>query len=204
METKLNKDTAEKVCDQCNFHFSWVVPSEGKSGGLALFWREGLSVEVLDFDQSYIDTVVKGGVLSDWWHFTGFYGSPDTSRRDESWALLKRIRDRSSLLWLCIGDFNEIVCESEKEGGSSRLSRHMKNFSDTKNWCGLKDVGHVGSSFPWLYQRADGFQIRKRLDHALASLEWERRFQDARLYHLTCSALDHSLLSLHFFRKPLR
>ena len=38
----------------------------GKSGGLALFWKEGISVEVLDSDQTYIDTVVKGGVLSNW------------------------------------------------------------------------------------------------------------------------------------------
>ena len=133
METKLNKDTAEKVCDLCNFHFSWVVPSEGKSGGLALFWREGLLVEVLDSDQSHIDTVVKGDVSLDWWHFTSFYGSLDTSRRNESWALLKRIRDMSSSPWLCIGDFNEIVCESEKEGGSSKRRRYMKYFFDTIN-----------------------------------------------------------------------
>ena len=65
-------------------------------------------------------------------------------------------------------------------------------------------MGYVGPSFTWLYQRVDGFQIRERLDRALASLEWERRFQDARLYHLTCSASDHSPLSLHFFRKPQR
>ena len=92
----------------------------GKSGGLALFWKEGISVEVLDSDQTHIDTVVKGGVSSDWWHFTSFYGALDTARRDESWALLRTIRDRSSLSWLSIGDFNEIVSESEKEGGSSR------------------------------------------------------------------------------------
>ena len=74
METKLNKDTTEKVRDQCNFHFSWVVPNEGESGGLALFWKEGLLVEVLDSDQSHIDTVVKGGVSSDWCILLVFMG----------------------------------------------------------------------------------------------------------------------------------
>ena len=66
METKLNKEKVEKVHDQCNFRFSWVVSSVGKSGGLAPFWKEGILVEVLDFDQTYIDTVVKGGVSSNW------------------------------------------------------------------------------------------------------------------------------------------
>ena len=38
----------------------------GKSGGLAPFWKEGILVEVLDSDQTYIDTVIKGGVSSNW------------------------------------------------------------------------------------------------------------------------------------------
>ena len=53
--------------------------------------------------------------------------------RDEFWALLRRIRDKSSLPWLSIGDFNEIVSESEKEGGSLRPRRQMKNFLDSIN-----------------------------------------------------------------------
>ena len=91
IETKLNKEKAEKVRDQCNFKFSWVVPSEGRSGGLTLFWKGGIEVEVLEADQSHIDTLVKGGVSMEWWHLKGFYGAPETSRRDESWALLKLI-----------------------------------------------------------------------------------------------------------------
>ena len=65
IETKLNKEKAKKVRDQCNFKFSWVVPSEGRSGGLALFWKDGIEVEILEADQSHIDTLVKGGVSTD-------------------------------------------------------------------------------------------------------------------------------------------
>ena len=66
IETKLNKEKAEKVRDQCNFKFSWVVPSVGRSGGLALFWKEGIEVEILEANQSHIDTLVKGVVSTDW------------------------------------------------------------------------------------------------------------------------------------------
>lgn len=143
----------------------------GKSGGLAVFWNEGISIEILEADQTHIDTLVRGGVSTDWWHFTGFYWAPETLRRDESWALLRMIRGRSNLPWLIIGDFNKIVSESEKEGGSIRPRRHMKRFSDTINWCGLRDLGFVGPKFTWLYQRADGSQIRERLDRAMVSLD---------------------------------
>ena len=82
IETKLNKEKVEKDRDQCNFKFSWVVPSEGRSGGLALFWKDGIEVEILEADQSHIDNLVKGGVSTDWWHLTNFYEAPETSRRD--------------------------------------------------------------------------------------------------------------------------
>lgn len=133
IKTKLNKEKAEKIRDQCNFKFSWVVPKMGRSGGLALFWKEGIAVEILEVDLSHIDTLVMGGVSTYWWHLTSFYRALETSRRDESWALLKVIWDKSTLPWLVIGDFNELASDSEKEGGSSRPRRQMKNFTDTLN-----------------------------------------------------------------------
>ena len=102
---------------------------------------------------------------------------------------------------MSIGDFNKIVSEFEKEGGSSRPRRQIKNFLDSINWCDLKDLGFVGPRFTWLYQRADGAQIRERLDHALASLDWMGKFQDAKLYHITSLVSNHSPLALHFFSK---
>ena len=62
-------------------------------------------------------------------------------------GFIRRIWDRSSLPWLSIGDFNEIVSESEKEGGSLRPRRQMKNFLDSINWCDLRDLGFVGPRF---------------------------------------------------------
>ena len=201
METKISEEKAVSVRDKCNFSHSWVVPSAGRSGGLALFWKDGIEVEILDADHSHIDTLVKGGVSMNWWHLTGFYGAPETSRREESWALLKLIRDRSTLPWLVVGDFNEIACASEKEGGSSRQRRQMKLFTETLNWCGLRDMGFVGPRFTWLYQTADGGQIRERLDRVVASSAWAERFREARVHHLSNSASDHSVLALHFFLK---
>lgn len=43
---------------------------------------------------------------------------PDSSKREECWMLLKSLGHGNSLPWLTIGDFNEIVGMSEKEGGS--------------------------------------------------------------------------------------
>ena len=66
--------------------------------------------------------LVGGGGRGDrgWWHLTGFYGSPDTAKRLESWAKLRHLKCMSNLPWLTIGGFNEITGASEKEGGNDR------------------------------------------------------------------------------------
>ena len=43
METKSNKKNwMDMVKDKCNMKYGFVVSSIGKSGGLALFWKEGV------------------------------------------------------------------------------------------------------------------------------------------------------------------
>lgn len=57
------------------------------------------------------------------WHLIGFYGNPDTSLQAESWKLLKELSGLYLLPWLVIGDFNEIICSSEKEGTTIRPNK---------------------------------------------------------------------------------
>ena len=78
-----------------------------------------MKVDIKTFSQNHIDAWVNGREVG-WWHFMGFYGHPDTTKRHESWAKLKHLKRSSSLPWLVIGDFNEIMGLSEKEGESIR------------------------------------------------------------------------------------
>ena len=77
----------------------------------------------------------------------------------------------------------------------------MEIFNDDINQCGFQEVGFIGLKFTWLYQRADGTQIRERLDRTLATKDWIDLFPTAKLYHLSSSASDHSPLSLHLVKK---
>uniref|UniRef100_A0A7N2M9X1 Zinc knuckle CX2CX4HX4C domain-containing protein n=1 Tax=Quercus lobata TaxID=97700 RepID=A0A7N2M9X1_QUELO len=55
--------------------------------------------------------------------------------------------------------------------------------------------------FTWIYQKADGSQIRERLDRSLATPEWLALFPTAKLFHLTSSASEHSPLALRMVKK---
>ena len=203
LETKSDVDWVIFVRDQCGFSESFIVPSDGLRGGLALFWKSEIRMGVRNSSLSYIDAVVEGDSLG-CWQLTGFYGHPETNRRVESWSLLKSLRGSSRLPWLVVGDFNEIKFQSEKEGGAPRPNWQMARFNDSINFCGLKEVSFVGPSFTWLYQRRDGSQIRERLDRALASSDWHSLFPSAKLFHKSSSASDHNPLVLHFFPRQRR
>nr|XP_023927289.1 uncharacterized protein LOC112038687 [Quercus suber] len=201
METKSNREWMKMVKEKCNMKHGLIVPREGKSGGLALLWKEGTKVEVQTYSQTHIDALVDGGIGVGWWHLTVFYGKPNTAKRPESWAKLRSLKGTSMLPWLTIGDFNEITGALEKEGGSDRPRQQMKNFIDTIDFCGFRDLGFNGPKFMWIYHRADGMQIRERLDRALATPEWMNLFPEAKLFHLSSSASDHSPLALRMVQK---
>ena len=60
MKTKSDKDWMVVVRDRCGFKESFVVPSYGASGGLALFWNSENKVIITNSSQSHIDAKVAG------------------------------------------------------------------------------------------------------------------------------------------------
>ena len=206
METKSDKDWMVVVRDRCGFKESFVVPSYGASGGLALFWNSKNKVIIKSSFQSHIDARVARDSISGEWHLMGFYGNPNTSLRMESWRLLSSLCDGSGLPWLVIGDFNEIFCASEKEGGAQRPNQQMVRFKNAINYCGLREVEFIGLKFIWIYQKKDGSQIKDRLDRALVSSDWAMKFPSAKLYHKSTLGYDHSpiLLQLSTMKKERR
>ena len=88
IETKAYMDWMIMVRDRCKFKNGLIFPSKGKSGGLALFWKEEVQLDIQTYSQSHIDALVYGGRDVGWWHLIGFYGDPDMNKRLESWKNL--------------------------------------------------------------------------------------------------------------------
>jgi len=128
METKLNKKRDESIRCKLGFDQCFVVECIGKSGGLMLLWRNQNGVEIQNYSQSHINAVVRCKHDDSPWKLTGFYGNPDTARRNESWALLWHLSTLQPNPWMCVGDFNEITSASEKSSRTLRPSSQMAEF----------------------------------------------------------------------------
>jgi hypothetical protein len=147
METLCSQKKMESVRCRLGYEGLFVVDPIGRSGGLALFWRHNRDLEIFNYSKSHIHAVVKDAEGLPFWQFTGFYGNPDSARRGESWALLRHLKTLLPLPWCCAGDFNEIVEQSEKEGGAFRRESQMVGFRDALEACGLCDLGFSGPRF---------------------------------------------------------
>ena len=97
METKLSKEEMTKKKCTLGFTEGLVMASNGSKGGLALLWKKEIMVDVQTFEPWHIDAEVRAVDGAGKWRFTGFYGQPETSRREETWCILKRLGSSNHL-----------------------------------------------------------------------------------------------------------
>jgi len=136
METKSKEQYLKKLCSKLKLENVHIEPRVNASGGLALFWKNEIDLNVLDSTPTDIDAVVNLG-MDDAWQLTGFYGNPITANREHSWVLLKHLCLKMEIPWLCVGDFNEITKIEEKKGRAFRRERQMRDFREALYFCGF-------------------------------------------------------------------
>uniref|UniRef100_A0A803P9U4 Reverse transcriptase domain-containing protein n=1 Tax=Cannabis sativa TaxID=3483 RepID=A0A803P9U4_CANSA len=178
-ETRLNEAAMERIRIVLGFDSCFVVAARGKSGGLALLWKDSWEVTINSFTVSHIDAKVENG-LGFFWSFTGFYGSPDPGGRKQSWLLMERLRDMRQGPWICGGDFNEIMREKEKKGGCLKQASQIREFQKAISYCNFKEVkmeeesllGAMGVKTTWsLKNWIEFLQIQSGIGNS-----WKSRF----------------------------
>ena len=117
-----------------------------QGGGLVLLWRSDFDLTIVNSFLNYIDAVINADKENPW-HFTGFYGYPETHKHSESWHILRTLNHNSPLSWLCASDFNEIVKSHEKLGGRTRPKNQMRDFRDVLDECSFTDLDYVGQKY---------------------------------------------------------
>lgn len=78
-----------------------------------------MDVDIQNFSQRHVNGIIttQNSVP---WKFTGFYGHSDINERQETWDLLQFLAWLTPNPWLCIGNFYEVLTQSEKWGGEAR------------------------------------------------------------------------------------
>ncbi|XP_042974662.1 uncharacterized protein LOC122306298 [Carya illinoinensis] len=93
METKMSSWQMERIRVSMGFGCCFTVPSEGRSGGLALLWKNEVNLSIKSFSFFHIDAKISEIDNGLEWKFTSLYRHPETEKRVETWSLLRTLNE---------------------------------------------------------------------------------------------------------------
>ncbi|XP_075663020.1 uncharacterized protein LOC142632520 [Castanea sativa] len=195
METKLTDRQMKPIKTKLGFYGLLAVSCNDRRGGLALLWKEEVTVDTQTYSPNHIDVIVHTQT-SPTWRLTGIYGHSVEERKIETWRLMRHLHARASLPWVCLGDFNELLASDEKNGGNRRPMAPMIEFRNTFLHYGLVDMGFSGYRFTWRNGRLGATFVEERLDRVVATTDWCEIFPRAKVSHLSVSYSDHDPIML--------
>jgi hypothetical protein len=160
-------------------------------------------VEIINYSRRHVNAKVNFKQTNKEWQFTGFYGHPEVGKRKEAWNLLRFIKPSAPTPWLCAGDFNEIIDDSEKLGEKRRVLWQMVDFQRTLQECELHDLGFSRPKFTWSNGQEGSSFIQERLDRAVGNCEWRWMFPEMAVDILAARSSDHTPILIACERQKL-
>ncbi|KAB1671559.1 hypothetical protein, partial [Gossypium barbadense] len=198
-ETKMNGNDFRRVQNKCRLQNGLTVNSEGRSGGLALMWKEGTNVSIQSYSKHQIDSIVNlenNKIM----RVTGFYGHANPSLRNNSWDILRRVGDSVREDWV---DFNAILNDAEKEGGRTGVRAQMHDFKAVMDDLALVDIKPDSGWFTWVNNRSGGGLVKERIDRFLSSVSLVENFPFIATKVVRQTQSDHDAILLDLWgRRP--
>ncbi|CAN6573468.1 unnamed protein product [Malus baccata var. baccata] len=173
----------------------FAVEPHGLSGGLCVLWKDGSQVTLLKSEEFVIEMKIWDDILNKQWRLFAIYASTDEKKRKDQWKRLGKRIEQEPECCLLIGDFNDILCNEEKEGGNYRPASSMRDFREFVASNELMDLGYEGYPFTWRNNR-ESLPIQQRLDRGLATMGWNNLYPDTTIRHLVLEGSDHAMLVL--------
>ncbi|PPS08710.1 hypothetical protein GOBAR_AA11934 [Gossypium barbadense] len=156
-ETKMNGNDFRIVQNKCRMQNGLTVNSEGRSGGLALMWKERTNFSIQSYSKHHIDSVVKVENNKNMC-VTGFYGHANPNLRNSSWDILRRVGDSVREDWVVGGTLTLFLMMLRK-----RVAIGV-------------DIKPDSGWFTWVNNRSGGGLIKERIDRFLSSVSLVENF----------------------------
>lgn len=201
-ETKAKKNKLDHLCRALSFDKCFVVDAVGRSGGLALFWKDNVSISILSSCKNFIHSRVNINAMNFDFLLTGVYGDIDAICRRRIWDKISSFHISPNQARTCMGDFNDVLFQSDKEGLRPRDQGQINQFRNFVDNNRLLDLHLKGCRFTWSNNREEG-HVRAKLDRMLCNARWQMRFPNTCVTALPAIGSDHSPLVMQLESRPV-
>lgn len=130
------------------------------------------------------------------WSFCSVYCFPEEQNKWKTWSLINNLSNQGGRRFMCFGDLNVTLSESEKQGGICRTASQLAEGRNMLVMCDLTNLGFEGYPFTWTNGRRKDENVQCRLDRCLAKEEFINRFSSIRVYHLGRFGSDHATIKI--------
>lgn len=200
LETHVLFEKVQLFWQKVGYYPMHVIEAQGHSGGIWALAQVGhnFNISIWEFTNQAISLEMKFGNCT--WICTAIYASPTPSSRETFWQHLCNLSRNITSPWLLIGDWNEILLSGEQKGCFFSHNR-AESFGRALDHCGLLDIHSLGGRFTW--HRTHGCKhMAKKLNRALANIQWRLSFPEAFVEVLCRLHSDHNPLLLKLGGTP--
>lgn len=200
-ETRISGSRAGNILCSLPYDGIHTIDPIGYARGIWLFWRKDMvDMEVLAATEQEIHAIVKVINTDFSWLLSSIYGSPRFAERTIFWENLCSVSLLHNLPWAIVGDFNDVLDDSEKRGGNRVNMTRVSAYRNCMSSCNMIDLGFSGPTFTWTNRRDIGGLIQTRIDRCWANPSWSLAFPEANVTHLPRISSDHCPLLLSLSR----
>jgi hypothetical protein len=191
-ETQTSRYNSSKLNSHFNVADSFVVPSEGRSGGLWMLWSDEVCVSVKISNHHMILAIIIDKITNSDFVLACIYGDPHHRHTKMIWDHVSNfVHENLGKPVVCFGDLNEILCDVDTTSVNVHKYR-MRTFNTYVKQCGLFDLGFSGPAYTWTNKRFSSTPIFERLDRCLANAEWCTLFPNTNVFNLPIIIGDHA------------
>lgn len=138
MEAKLSFDRATDIANGLLFEDKIIVSTVNHAGGLWVLWNNSnITLSQVHISNRGVHAMISYNNGASPFLMSAIYNYPLPHLQVQVWDELNKIANFFNGCWLVIGDFNNILNESEKKGGIKPNLTKMLKSRDCIYQCGL-------------------------------------------------------------------
>ena len=209
LETCLIEGRGKFFLSNWGFKGSSEVLREGLSGGLLLGWTQDWDVSILFQNRHFIHSLITN-MQGEVFIVTFLYGHPNLAQRHLIWNELQIFGRQICQKWVCIGDFNQVLHESDKLTFKDNIMIGNLQLQLVLSALCLIPIDSKGLPFTWMNKRQGDEFVMEKLDRAFANTEWLDHFPHSVVRNLPIIRSDHGPIILdtdypqQFRHRPFR